>query len=228
MIMTESAPNAEDVLDNLNGLLPKIDARDRGIAIRLYKRLAEGEPVTAEEIGADLELSKDHVERILDRWYGVVRDDERRVTGFWGLSLRETKHRFKVDGQLLYTWCAWDALFIPELLGRCALVTSHCPVTGQNIRLTVTPWGIEQVEPSSVTMSLLIPEHDKVRENVVQHFCHFVNFFDSPESGSSWTAENPGTFLVSLNDAYILGKRKNADRFGSALTPPAAGRGGNA
>jgi len=223
--MLESAPNPDEVFHRLNGLLPEIDARERGVAIRLYQRLAGGVPVAAQEVSSDLELSTDEVEGILDRWYGVIRDEERRVYGFWGLSLRETKHHFKVDGRRLYTWCAWDALFIPEILAKPAQIASTCPVTGQSVRLTVTSRGIEHLEPSGAVMSLVTPEPARIRDNVVQNFCHFVHFFSAAEAGSSWTAENAGTFLVSLDDAYVLGKRKNADRFGSSLIPPAAGRG---
>ncbi|WP_455153162.1 organomercurial lyase [Cupriavidus basilensis] len=29
----------------------------------------------------------------------------------YGLTLRETRHAFEVDGRRLYTWCAFDTLF---------------------------------------------------------------------------------------------------------------------
>ncbi len=37
---------------------------------------------------------------------------------YWGLAIAETKHRLEVDGRALYTWCAWDSLFLPEILQR--------------------------------------------------------------------------------------------------------------
>jgi hypothetical protein len=33
---------------------------------------------------------------------------------------------------------------------------------------------------------------------VIQRFCHFVQFFASPEDGEQWTGEYCGTFLVSV------------------------------
>jgi len=65
------------------------------------------------------------------------------VTGFWGLSLHETTHCLEVSGKTLYGWCAWDTLFIPELLGSTARIISICPVTGKEIQLTVSSTGIE-------------------------------------------------------------------------------------
>jgi hypothetical protein len=41
-------------------------------------------------------------------------------------------------GVTLYAWCAWDTLFIPELLGRTARVESSCLET-KKVRLSVAP-----------------------------------------------------------------------------------------
>jgi len=38
-------------------------------------------------------------------------------------------HALQFDGRTLYAWCAWDTLFLPELLGRPARVTSTDPVS---------------------------------------------------------------------------------------------------
>jgi hypothetical protein len=50
------------------------------------------------------------------------------------LSLRPTRHRFRVRGHDLYTWCGFDALFLPIILGERAGVASTCLVTGAEIR----------------------------------------------------------------------------------------------
>jgi alkylmercury lyase len=64
-------------------------------------------------------------------------------------------HRFAVDGRELSTWCALDSLFIPEILGRSAQVTSADPESGGTVRLTVAPERIEQVEPNDAVMSFI-------------------------------------------------------------------------
>ncbi|MGH7408236.1 MAG: organomercurial lyase, partial [Candidatus Methylomirabilales bacterium] len=100
---------------------------------------------------------------------------------------------------------------------KTARVESSCPVTGDRIRLTVTPEGVEQLDPAGAVMSFLTPEEVKFRENVILHFCHYVYFFSSPEAGSRWVSEHPGTFLLSVNDAYDLGRRKNQAQYTDAL-----------
>src|SRR2546422_6561781 len=52
----------------------------------------------------------------------VYPDDEGRVLGFGGLAAAPMHHRLEVDGRTLWTWCAWDSLFIPEILGKRARV----------------------------------------------------------------------------------------------------------
>lgn len=74
-------------------------------------------------------LSETRVRDALTAWPGVLFEDG-SVIGFWGLALPEMGHRFLVDGRLLYAWCSWDALFIPELIGRAAQVESKDPVSG--------------------------------------------------------------------------------------------------
>ena len=65
---------------------------------------------------------------------------------------------FSVDDQTLYTWCAWDSLFIPEILGHTARVESACPVTQARISLTVGPQRIIEAEPSGVVISMVTHE----------------------------------------------------------------------
>lgn len=38
-------------------------------------------------------------------------------------------------------------------------------------------------------------------------------FFASPEAGAAWSARRPGTFLLSLAQAFELARRKNGVQF---------------
>jgi alkylmercury lyase len=129
-------------------------------------------------------------------------------------------HRFEVDGHKLSTWCAWDSLFIPEILGRSARVTSLDPDSGETVRLFVTPERIESIQPKEAVISFIWPDAQVFTElaaNVMAKFCHFIFFFASRPSGERWVNKNPGTFLYSLDDAFALAKRLNAYNFGAEL-----------
>ena len=162
------------------------------------------------QLAVSLKLPVELINDALNRWCDIFSDNEARITGYCGLTLARTSHHFTIGAQTLYTWCAWDTLFIPELLDQTAGVESSCPETKRRIRLTVTPHGVIDPDPPGVVMSWLIPEPTKIRENVVANFCHYVHFFHSADAGANWALEHPGTFVVTLEEAYAIGKGRNA------------------
>jgi len=193
--------------------------RDEQVAsVALYRLLAAGCPVDPQRLAAAVGIPVQRIGEMLDGWPGVYRDDGGGVVGYWGLGLAEMDHRFEVVGGCeLFTWCAWDTLFIPEILGKAARVRSACPVSGLEIRLMVTPTGIEGVEPAGTSVSFLRPEDGKISEDVIGNFCRYVHFFCSEEAGLEWSAEYDGTFVLSLQEAYHIGKVKNLLQYGEGL-----------
>ena len=147
-------------------------------------------------------------------------DGEGRVLGFGGLAVAPMHHRFEVDGRELSTWCAWDSLFIPEILGRSARVTSADPESGVLVRLTVAPERIESVAPDEAVISFVQPDAEAIgasAADVMKKFCHFIFFFETRSSGERWVDQHPRAFLCSLDDALVLAKRLNANNFGLEL-----------
>ena len=126
--------------------------------------------------------------------------------GFWGLTVQEMPpHQLVLDGHKLWAWCAWDTLFLPRRLGAALDVASRCPTTGQEITLRVAPDGVISVEPANVVVSILEPNRP-FDADVIASFCHYVHFFVDAEAGENWTSEHPGTFLISLEEAFELGR----------------------
>ena len=183
-------------------------------------------PEMAEQFAAALGLSLAEAKTRLDRpslRALTYLDDRGRVLGFGGLAVAPMHHGFNVDGRALWTWCAWDSLFIPQLLGAEAHVESPDPETGEVVRLDVAPAGITSVLPTTAVMSFLAPDasaFQKSATSAMKSFCHFVFFFASGASGELWIAKHPGTFLYSLEDAAALARRLNSKNFGPALRSP--------
>jgi len=134
----------DPLAESLARTLPACD--DAPLALAVLHELANGEPVVASTFG-------ERAEAVLAGWPNVNYDEDGRVIAFSGLSLTPTAHRFTVGGRQLYTWCAWDTLFLPAMLGRPADVESTCPVTGSHVRLTVDPNGIRQLDPQPLWVS---------------------------------------------------------------------------
>lgn len=195
---------------------PDFDGPGRKVALATYRRLAEGTAAPADEIAERAGESVELTEHLLASWPGVFRDDGGRVVGFWGLTIGKLvpTHAIEVQGRRVFAWCAWDTLFLPGILGAEVRVGSTCPVTRETISLVVQPNGIRETSHPQAVVSFLLPS-TSFDADVIQSFCHFVHFFASREAGQSWSAEHPGTFLLSLEDAFELGRLVNVRNFPS-------------
>lgn len=220
---TPKVPSPEQYWQDLEPHLRHFSPEEQRAAVALYRELAQGRAVSAAQLGRALGISPARGRTFLQRDSikpFVYLDDQGRVLGFGGLAAAPMHHCFEVDGRTLSTWCAWDSLFIPEILGCPARVMSTDPESGEVVRLVVTPDRIESVEPDEAVVSFILPDADVFgmsAANMMAKFCHFVFFFASRSSGERWVARNPGTFLYSLDDAFALAKRLNNRNFGPEL-----------
>ena len=219
--MRQAPVNIEELADKVVGPVPRFDSTSQRVAVKLYRLLGEGNPVPVDYLAKTLNLLGETVSKVLSR-HLVFYDDQRAVIGFGGLTVAEMPpHLFRVEDRTLYTWCAWDSLFIPGILRKAAHVTSRDPIARSPISLTVAPDGVKDVNPRTTVVSFLTPERTFDR-NVIVNFCHFIHFFSSQEAGEVWTASRPGTFLLSVEDAFALGQLTNTRNFGDAITIPLA------
>jgi alkylmercury lyase len=195
---------------------PYLDEPSRRVALATYRRLAEGTPAPVEDIAERAGESVGLAEQFLASRPGIFRDEDGHVVGFWGLTIGKLvpTHAIEVRDRWLFAWCAWDTLFLPGILAAGARVESTCPVTRETISLVVEPDGIGEISHPQAVVSFLVPSTE-FDADVIQSFCHFVHFFASRDAGESWTAEHPGTFLLSLEDAFELGSLVNARNFPS-------------
>lgn len=103
-------------------------------------------------------------------------------------------HKLSIENQKAYAWCAWDAIFIPEIINKNVIVESICPITKESINLTITPDKIEAQNHKDIYVSFLEPDVASIMENVVANFCHYIYFFSSKEAGEKWISEHEGTY----------------------------------
>ncbi len=196
------------------------------VALAVYRQLALGRPVSLEAVAAQAALSLQETEGIIAGWPGVYRDDAGAIVGFWGLSVSPMPHTLKVGDQTLYGWCAWDTLFLPQLIGQPAVVTSQDPLSKTRITLSVTPdSGVTDIMPRGAMTSFLLPDADELRTDVVNSFCHYIHFFESLETATRWvqTSEKSADLaVITIEDAYALGLRKNERQFAGLQLTEAA------
>lgn len=194
------------------------DAACRAV-LRLYRLLAQGAPVTPAMLARDMGASENHMENVLaalpPSW--IERDGAGRIAGFCGLGLTETRHRLAAGRHTLFAWCAFDCLFLPELLGHELQVASRCPATGTEVALAVAPQGVTEASPEGTVMSFVTPGIGERRHDLRQVFCRHINFFASDEAAAAWRRDEPETLVLSLDDAHALGRRRNAAALAGVL-----------
>jgi alkylmercury lyase len=179
------------------------------LARALLALLARGEPVTDERLAGETNRPVGDVTAMLASWPNLHRDDRRDVVAFGGLSLRPTGHRFAVGGKQLYTWCAWDTLFLPALLDEPAEVRSTCPLTGTPVRLRVNSGAIAHADPGDLWVSFP-PGATTSTTDIVESFCCHVHFIAGHDAAQRWLGEHDGGRVLDLRDAYEVGQRATA------------------
>lgn len=196
-------PNRSDITATLTeGLRESLSPDKTGLFHHLLRLLAKGNPVSVGQIASTLHLSHDDVTSTLGKLRNVEFDLDGNIVGA-GITLNPTRHRFQVNGRMLFTWCAMDTLIFPVILNQTAHVVSTCPTTGVTIRLTVAPGGVERLEPTSAVVSL--PKLSEACCNMRADFCNQVHFFSSSDAASAWLSERPGAMLLSIEDAWRIG-----------------------
>ena len=177
------------------------------LLVQTWKSLAKGDPVSpgeVERIARDLGVEQTEADGFLRRM--SERDASDNIVGVMGLSLNDHPHQFTIDGVALRTWCAGDILFLPAMLGGAAEIESKSPLTGEIIRLTVSPDGIVTTDPAGLALS--VPAEDPGQLTTAElaaiwgTFCHHIFFFSSVDEGQRWAADRDNIAIHPVEDAY--------------------------
>ena len=199
--------------------LPTMTEAERRVGLEIYRQLARGEPVPKAKLASALVVSIHTVDDLL-RHSNLKSltyiDRDGQIIGFGGLAVREMPHRFRLDGRTLYTWCAWDSLFLPVILGQEAAVDSPTPGNGARVRLSVAPDGVKDVDPQSAVMSFLLPTAQTFQADALKamaSFCHYIFFFPDRISATDWATRHSDTTVISVSEAFELGRLMVAQRW---------------
>ncbi len=216
----------QELVETAKASFPTFEPEVQPIRVHVIRALADGEPVPLAKIARAAQVSEPDVRRFFHEYLGPGWsrfDDAGRLIGFGGMTiLPVSPHQLTVGGRRLYAWCAWDTLFLPHLLQRPVDVRSVCPTTGAIVELRVTPERLEYAAPASATMSFIVADKEQIANDVVANFCHRVHFFASEQVGREWQTQHPDSVLLTLEDAFILGREVVDSGLHAAPGSPAA------
>lgn len=202
-------------LDELTAMIDELDSdlsvrAFTGLGRQLQRDLAAHGPIAPERLEqlrreAGVDTAETEALRAL-----TETDAHGRVSGVLGLTVSPTVHEFRVDGQQLYTWCAFDAIVFPIAHGWTAEVRSVCPASGQPITFTVTPSEVTSRSPREAVAAVVMPSEGAsaaTAEKVKAVYCARNNVYASPRTAHGATAGDPDVAVVSLDDAHRFGQR---------------------
>ncbi len=193
--------------------LPSFGAHVPRFTVELWRLLTNGRPISPEQVEKTLSSLGISREVLIQLQAGLEYDGQGNIVGAVGLSLNPASaNRLQINGHTLYTWCAWDALFIPLFLDQTVMVDALTPVTGDSIRIKLTPERVEHYEPESAVVSIVVPTTGAVSkatmaEDIWFAFCNHVHFFSSREAASAWFAgKHYEPLVLSIEEGYELGR----------------------
>ena len=200
-------------------LFHRAGAAAQRVQLALYRLIAAGLPVDRDSLA--LAVGRDPVEvaEILAAIpaSNFLYDSGGQIVGFRGLGQVPTRHHLGFAGRRLFAWCAFDCLFLAELLGGTLEVASACPASGAEIRLTVTPKGVTAAGPETTVLSFVTPEPASMRAELREVFCCHVNFFANVDAAEAWRANHPDLAILTLDQGFELALLRNAAGFGAVL-----------
>ena len=124
----------------------------------IVRGIAERGAVSPDEFAKELGLEPAAARELFEGFAraGVELDEAGNISGA-ALTTTKTPHEVQMSGRTFYAWCALDTLFIPGLVGEPAEVISRCPVSGAEIRLSVSPQGVVEHSPREAALSVFLP-----------------------------------------------------------------------
>jgi alkylmercury lyase len=183
---------------------------------QLVQLLVQGRPVAPELLASRLNRELEEMRTILQAHPELEYDAQGNLVGS-GLTLVPTPHQFLVEQRTLFAWCAFDTLTYPVELHLSAQITSRCPVTGSSVQLTVTPEQVLDLDPGEAQVSLVVDVAAECCYNVREDVCNYGHFFASREAAMKWQAAHQETVILSVEEAYQVGKLVEGSRFRDAV-----------
>lgn len=215
--VTGTKPSVNGLAQAFTDAAPQLIYQEKKLSLSLYRLLANGLPVPVGKLAEASGIDDAEISKTLSSWAGVQFDDNGNVIGFWGLTVKPMQHQLILEDKTLYTWCAWDGLFIPELLGKPATLITQCPISKTRLSVFVDDKANFETPTPEIIMSFLEPRQAMFDEDIIGQFCHYIYLFQDRKTARQWTASNPNTVLLDLTQAMELGRLKNKKQFGNLI-----------
>ncbi|MGH2581386.1 MAG: organomercurial lyase [Anaerolineales bacterium] len=200
VVQTLSRFDEQQLIENMSAYIDTVREQIPGM-YGTVKILSHGKPLVPQRLAAELQLGPEELKRIFRIG---EKDEDGNLVGF-GLSLVPTPHRYQVGDRKMYAWCAADAIMFSIFLKSDALVESRDPISGEEIRLTATPAGVQRLDPSTAVISH--PAEGDEFEHVRAQLCNVTHFFASTETAQKYVEKHPGLLIIPVEQGFKIWSR---------------------
>lgn len=146
--------------------------------------LEQSRPIEHHEWAEAASIDPDDLDQVLkDHWGRVEVDEQGRLIGIAGLTIRPTNHELNVNGSQHWTWCALDAVGILGALEATGTVQSIDPSTNDHVSLV-----FDKGQAQSDATIFVLSGYDG--GDIRGEWCPLVNFFNNRLDAHRWVANN--------------------------------------
>ena len=212
--MSTSRPTTEEVSEAWSERIVRQKEAFNLALIHLLEELAKGAPVSKERASEVLGVPGEKIDKMFTaiKAGGGQLDEQDNFIGMV-LTLKPTRHSFRVNGNDLYAWCSLDTILLPGILEAEGEIESNDPVTGEPIRLTVTADQVVKVEPAGAVTSIFVPgktpTETKDGEPVIgaeSEVCTSMLFYTSRETAEQALENYPNIAIFTIEEAFNLAR----------------------
>jgi hypothetical protein len=130
-------------------------------------------------------------------------NEEHQIDGHAGLSLKQTGIEIKILDRDMYATSAIEALGLAPLIGADVKLRSACVVTGEEVDISVTPFGYE-TEHDKCALSFFHP--DVLTLDVCAACSSWSSFVLGEEAQIKYLEENPDQVLLPLSQSFQMAR----------------------
>ena len=176
---------------------------DLRVTITTMQALAKGYPISPDQLAEIWKIPVDQVRAILGQaeTNGQVEIDAQGNLVGAVLSLKPTIHQVLIDNKQIFAWCAYDALYASGVVGKPAQIISKDLVNGEKIQVSMTPTGVEKVQPESAVVTVVGPGTE-MGAGPESSRCTQMLFFGSRESAELWRENHDGVYILTMEEVF--------------------------
>ena len=176
---------------------------------QLFPLLAQGKPVSPTQLAQIAGIDVPTVEQVLIEGH-TDRDMQGNVIELFGILQTPTLHRIQVGDVCLFSCCALVSQMVPLLLSQTATIELVDPIGHGLVRLTISPTGIQSVEPYSAVSTLVLTSAEQVLKDVRSAFCMHVHHFPDTNSAQEFVNIDQRRYIVSIQQLHEAARQLTA------------------